>query len=117
MVQSDNATEPYLRRADAREVVGQQREPAGPGARERKVLVGPDDLQHHHTASIQPKSYGVSNGSKHRGEKGVRLAQKMQVGPCTPAGIQLQKAGVGPTSGPTWRLSHLPLCLNKAAYL
>ena len=25
-----------------------------------------------------------------------------------PAGIQIQKAEVGPTSGPTWRLSHLP---------
>ena len=40
-------------------------------------------------------------------ENGVRLAQqKMQVGYCVPVGIQLQKAGVGPTSGPTWRLSH-----------
>jgi hypothetical protein len=40
-------------------------------------------------------------------EKGVRLAQKMQVGPCIPVGIQLFKAEVGPTSGPTRRLSHL----------
>ena len=39
-------------------------------------------------------------------EKGVRLAQNMQVGPCIPVGIQLQKAEVGPTSGQTWRLSH-----------
>jgi hypothetical protein len=38
--------------------------------------------------------------------KGVRLAQKMQVGPCIPVETQLQKAEVGPTSGPTWRLSH-----------
>jgi hypothetical protein len=30
----------------------------------------------------------------------------MQVGPCIPMGIQLQKAEVGPTSGPTWRLFH-----------
>jgi hypothetical protein len=30
-------------------------------------------------------------------EKGVRLAQKMQVGPCIPVGIQLEKAEVGPT--------------------
>jgi hypothetical protein len=30
----------------------------------------------------------------------------MQVGSCIPVGIQLQKAEVGPTSGPTWRLSH-----------
>ena len=41
-------------------------------------------------------------------EKGVRLAQKMQVGPCVPVGIQLEKTEVGPTSGPSWRLSHLP---------
>ena len=40
-------------------------------------------------------------------EKGVRLAQKMQVGPCIPVGIQLQKTAVNPTSGPTRRLSHL----------
>jgi hypothetical protein len=31
----------------------------------------------------------------------------MEVGPCIPVGIQLQRAEVGPTSGPTWRLSHL----------
>ena len=31
----------------------------------------------------------------------------MRVGPCIPVGIQLEKAEVGPTSGPTWRLSHL----------
>jgi hypothetical protein len=35
------------------------------------------------------------------------LAQKMPVGPCIPAGIQLEKAELGPTSGPTWRLSRL----------
>jgi hypothetical protein len=40
-------------------------------------------------------------------EKGVRLAQKMQVGPCIlVGGIQLRKAEVGPTSGPTWHISH-----------
>ena len=42
-------------------------------------------------------------------EKGVRLAQKMQACPCIPVDIQLQKAQAGPTSGPTWRLPHLPL--------
>ena len=31
----------------------------------------------------------------------------MQVGARIPVGIQLQKAAVGPTSVPTWRLSHL----------
>jgi hypothetical protein len=31
----------------------------------------------------------------------------MQVGPCVPVGIQLEKAGVGPTSGPTWYLFSL----------
>jgi hypothetical protein len=35
------------------------------------------------------------------------LTQKTQVGPHTPVGIQLEKAEVGPTSGPTWRPSHL----------
>jgi hypothetical protein len=30
----------------------------------------------------------------------------MRVGPCIPVGIQLEKVEVGPTSGPTWRLSH-----------
>jgi hypothetical protein len=40
------------------------------------------------------------------GEKGVRLAQKRQVGPWIPVETQLQKAEVGPTSGPTWRPSH-----------
>ena len=34
-------------------------------------------------------------------------AQKTQVGPGIPVGTQLEKAGVGPASGPTWRLSHL----------
>ena len=31
----------------------------------------------------------------------------MQVGPCIPVGKQLEKAEVGPTSGPTCRLCHL----------
>ena len=31
----------------------------------------------------------------------------MPVGPRIPVEIQLEKAGVGPTSGPTWRPSHL----------
>ena len=34
------------------------------------------------------------------------MAQNVQVDPCTPVIIQLQKAEVGPTPGPTWRLSH-----------
>ena len=50
-------------------------------------------------------------------EKGVRLVQNMQVGPRVPAGIQLEKAEVGPTSGPTWRLSHLPLVGHRRARL
>ena len=40
-------------------------------------------------------------------ERGLNLAQKMQVGPCIPVITQLERAEVGPTSGPTWRLSHL----------
>ena len=39
-----------------------------------------------------------------RASQGVRLARKMQVCPCIRAGIQLEKAGVDPTSGPTRRL-------------
>ena len=39
-------------------------------------------------------------------EKGVRLAQKMQAVHAFLSEIQLQKAEVGPTSGPTRRLSH-----------
>ena len=39
-------------------------------------------------------------------KKDVRLAQNVQVGPYIPVGIQLQKAGAGPASGPARRLSH-----------
>ena len=56
---------------------------------------------HQSTACMRPNHSGAAS------ENGVRLAQKMQVGPCIPVIIQLQKAEVGPTSGPTWRLSHL----------
>ena len=34
-----------------------------------------------------------------------QVAQKMQAGPCIPVGIHLEEAEVGPTSGPTCRLS------------
>jgi hypothetical protein len=38
----------------------------------------------------------------------VRLARERgQAGPCIPVGMQLQKAEVGPMSGPIWCLSHL----------
>ena len=47
-----------------------------------------------------------SHMPQYSGEKGVRLAQKMQAGPCIRVGVQLQKAEVGPSSGSTWRLSH-----------
>jgi hypothetical protein len=46
-------------------------------------------------------------------KKGVRLAQNIPVGPCIPVGMQLAKAGVGPTTGPTRRLSHLLTQLIK----
>ena len=39
------------------------------------------------------------------GEKGVRSAQNIQVGPCIPAGIAA-RAEAGPISGPAWRLAH-----------
>ena len=50
-------------------------------------------------------------------EEAVRFAQKMQVGPWIPMEIQLQRAEVGPTSGPTWRRSRLrrPAVLVRAA--
>jgi hypothetical protein len=57
-------------------------------------------------ATASPKSQSLS-------EKGVRLAQKMQVGPCIPMGIQLEKAGVGPTSRPTWRRSHFDRAVRR----
>jgi hypothetical protein len=47
-----------------------------------------------------------ARGSLER-EKGLRLAQKMRVGPCILAEIHLKKAEVGPTSGPTRHLSYL----------
>ena len=55
---------------------------------------------------IRPKAMRMLSGIW--SEKGVRLAQQMQVvGPCVPVGIHLKKAEVGPISGPTYRLSHL----------
>ena len=58
-------------------------------------------------------SSGATTGSSTRparptyppSEKGVRLAQRIEVGPCFPVGKQLERATVGPASGPTWRLS------------
>ena len=50
---------------------------------------------------------GTAGAAAAVSEKGVRLAQKMQVGPRIAVGVQLEKAEVGPTSGPTRRLSHL----------
>jgi hypothetical protein len=43
-------------------------------------------------------------------EEGVRPAQQMQdlASPCIAVGMQLYEAGVGPTSGPTWRLLTSP---------
>jgi hypothetical protein len=49
-------------------------------------------------------------------EKGARLAQKMQLCPCSPVGMQLLKAEVGPSSGPTRAsLSPAPAC--RSLYL
>jgi hypothetical protein len=81
VVQSDNATKERLQ---------------GPGSNRRP---GPSPPGSHSSAF-----YCRSSAS----EKGVRLAQKFQAGPCIPVGIQLEKAEVGPTSGPTRRgaLSH-----------
>jgi hypothetical protein len=54
--------------------------------RRRRVAEGQREVQR----SVPPGS-----------EKGVRLAQKMQVGSRIPAVMQLETAEVGPTSGPT----------------
>jgi hypothetical protein len=35
------------------------------------------------------------------------LAPQMHVGPCVPVETQLERAGVGQVSGPTWSGSHL----------
>jgi hypothetical protein len=40
--------------------------------------------------------------------KGVKFAQKTQVGPCIPVGIQRWKAEVGPTSGPNFFSQKVP---------
>ena len=61
------------------------------------------DTSHHHTSH---HLHNPHRGTPLRSEKAVRLPQKIQVGPCISVGTQLNKAEVGPTSGPTWRLSH-----------
>ena len=53
-----------------------------------------------------PASPGSSRWPS-KSKNGVRLAQKTQVGPYIPVGIQLEEAAVGATSGITKRLSHL----------
>jgi hypothetical protein len=50
---------------------------------------------------------GLPHSAKPCSEKGVRLAQKMQVGPCILVGIQQYMPKLAQTSGPTWRLAHL----------
>ena len=67
---------------------------------------------------VQPCAFHLAAASSSRSQsktatsgrvlsaKGVKLAQKMQVGACIHVGILVQKAEVGPTSGPTWCLSH-----------
>ena len=66
------------------------------------------DCRVDHTAGVNDSDDARAFVQVRRGEKGVidRLAQKVQVGPCIPVRVQLEKADVGPTSGPTWRLSH-----------
>jgi hypothetical protein len=56
-------------------------------------------------ASLRPP--GATLQPEYCSENGVRLVQTMQVGPRIPVGAQLEKAEVGPSSGPTWRPPHL----------
>ena len=58
-------------------------------------------------SSVPTRAWSWLSRQSSLSEKGVRLAQRMQVGTCVPVGMQLQKAEVGQTSGPTWSLSHL----------
>jgi hypothetical protein len=50
---------------------------------------------------------GASRCTRPGSERGVRLAQKMRVGPRIPVGIPLETVDAGPTSRPTCPLSHL----------
>jgi hypothetical protein len=44
---------------------------------------------------------------------GIQL-QKAGVGPASGPAWRLQKAGAGPTSGPTWRRAHLPTLIEQS---
>jgi hypothetical protein len=51
--------------------------------------------------------WGTSSiGSRIWSEIGVRSAQKMQADPRLPVGARLERAGAGPTSGPSWHPPH-----------
>ena len=70
-------------------------------ARAPKLPADVDTAALHLCTREQPHPwYGIIS------EKGVRLAQKTQVGPRIPVGRPLEKTEGGPSSGPTWRLSH-----------
>jgi hypothetical protein len=53
-----------------------------------------------------PRIFSIGNQTSSLARKVSGWPKKMTVGPCIPVGMQLKKAAVGPTSGPTWRLSH-----------
>jgi hypothetical protein len=72
-------------------------------ARPPHVIIG-RALKRGWCGKVRGRSFRIR--SSHLSEKGVRLAQKMQVGPMHSCGHTAIKAEAGPTSGQTWRLSH-----------
>jgi hypothetical protein len=61
----------------------------------------PVAASHHPLGLLELATAGVRGGVLEQERTGVRLAQEIQVVPCIPVGMQLGKAEVGPTSGPT----------------
>ena len=101
VIQSDAATEPYA----------QVSHPS-------RGCPPPDRTTADRTRGPRPgfrSAFGFRAVAPDCSGKGVRLAQKMQVGPGIPVGAQLENAEAGPASGPTWRRSHLRSSGDKPA--
>ena len=93
---------PHLRRGFT---IIAQSEDVFPSLQLRRLCTQSITQGHQTTVNTMFASLSKASASARLSEGGARLAQTMQVGPCIPVGIQLYKAEVGPTSGPTWRLS------------